>query len=115
MEVADALIKQTTMQREAFLMNIAGFGLEKDILDQPIANLSEGERKKVFLSFALAEDTDLMILDEPTNHLDLDGADYLLRFLRQYRGALLVSSHDDRIQELEWDHVYSLCGCRINA
>lgn len=114
-EMADALIRQGIINKEAFLSNVAGFGLEKEALGQPIASLSEGQRKKVFLCFALAKDTELLILDEPTNHLDLAGVDYLLSVLRRYDGALLLSGHDSRIHELKWDRVYSLCGGQIDA
>lgn len=113
-EIADAVIKQERISKEEFLQNVNGFGLEKGILDRSIANLSEGERKKVFLCFALAKHTELLILDEPTNHLDVDGVDYLLSFLRQYHGALLISSHDSRIKKLKWERVYRIDGGQLN-
>ena len=107
-EIADALIKQEIICKEIFLKNVNGFGLGKEILGQSIADLSEGERKKVFLCFALAKHAELLFLDEPTNHLDGDGVDYLLSFLRQCHGALLISSHDSRIKELKWERVYCI-------
>jgi ATPase subunit of ABC transporter with duplicated ATPase domains len=72
----------------------AGVGLADDRLDLPIGVLSGGERRRVELVRILFAGSDLLLLDEPTNHLDTDAKDWLLGFLRDYRGALLVISHD---------------------
>jgi ATPase subunit of ABC transporter with duplicated ATPase domains len=56
--------------------------------------LSGGERRRVELARILFAGSDVLCLDEPTNHLDIDAKDWLMGFLRQYRGALLVISHD---------------------
>jgi ATPase subunit of ABC transporter with duplicated ATPase domains len=72
----------------------AGLGLKADRLDLPIGVLSGGERRRVELSRILFAGSDVLLLDEPTNHLDVDAKEWLLDFLRSYRGALLVISHD---------------------
>jgi ATPase subunit of ABC transporter with duplicated ATPase domains len=72
----------------------AGLGLAKGRLDLPIPALSGGERRRVELARILFAGSDLLLLDEPTNHLDLDAKQWLMGFLRTYRGALLVVSHD---------------------
>jgi len=72
----------------------AGLGLDAARLDGPIGVLSGGERRRVELSRILFAGSDVLCLDEPTNHLDVDAKEWLLGFLRQYRGALLVISHD---------------------
>jgi ATPase subunit of ABC transporter with duplicated ATPase domains len=72
----------------------AGLGLGADRLDLPISALSGGERRRVELSRILFAGSDLLMLDEPTNHLDVDAKNWLMGFLRSYRGALLVISHD---------------------
>ena len=72
----------------------AGLGLADDRLDLPIGVLSGGERRRVELVRILFAGSDLLLLDEPTNHLDTDAKEWLLGFLRDYRGALLVISHD---------------------
>jgi ATPase subunit of ABC transporter with duplicated ATPase domains len=72
----------------------AGLGLPKERLDLPIAVLSGGERRRVELARILFAGSDLLLLDEPTNHLDIDAKQWLMGFLRSYRGALLVVSHD---------------------
>ncbi|HEY6533692.1 MAG TPA: ABC-F family ATP-binding cassette domain-containing protein [Acidimicrobiales bacterium] len=73
---------------------IDGLGLRSDRLDLPIGALSGGERRRLELARILFAGSQLLLLDEPTNHLDADARDWLLRFLRSYRGALLVISHD---------------------
>jgi ATPase subunit of ABC transporter with duplicated ATPase domains len=72
----------------------AGLGLRSDRLDTPIHSLSGGERRRVELARILFAGSDLLLLDEPTNHLDVDAKLWLMGFLRNYRGALLVVSHD---------------------
>jgi ATPase subunit of ABC transporter with duplicated ATPase domains len=71
-----------------------GLGLKVDRLDLPIGVLSGGERRRVELARILFAGSDLLLLDEPTNHLDVDAKAWLLGFLRSYKGALLVISHD---------------------
>ena len=72
----------------------AGLGLAADRLDLPVAVLSGGERRRVELGRILFAGSDVLLLDEPTNHLDNDAKSWLMGFLRSYRGALLVVSHD---------------------
>jgi ATPase subunit of ABC transporter with duplicated ATPase domains len=72
----------------------AGLGLVPDRLDLPLGVLSGGERRRVELARILFAGSDVLLLDEPTNHLDSDAKTWLLGFLRSYRGALLVVSHD---------------------
>ncbi len=72
----------------------AGLGIGEDRIELPIGVLSGGERRRVELARILFAGSDVLCLDEPTNHLDLDAKTWLMGFLRQYRGALLVISHD---------------------
>jgi ATPase subunit of ABC transporter with duplicated ATPase domains len=73
---------------------IAGLGLDDERVDLPLGVLSGGERRRVELARILFAGSDLLLLDEPTNHIDVDAKNWLLGFLRAYRGALLVISHD---------------------
>ncbi len=72
----------------------AGLGLQPDRVDLPLTVLSGGERRRVELARILFAGSDVLLLDEPTNHLDVDAKTWLFGFLRSYRGALLVISHD---------------------
>ena len=72
----------------------AGLGLKADRLDLALGVLSGGERRRVELARILFAGSDMLLLDEPTNHLDVDAKAWLLNFLRNYKGALLVISHD---------------------
>jgi ATPase subunit of ABC transporter with duplicated ATPase domains len=73
---------------------VAGLGLAADRIDLPLGVLSGGERRRVELARILFAGSDVLLLDEPTNHLDVDAKAWLMTFLRSYRGALLVVSHD---------------------
>jgi ATPase subunit of ABC transporter with duplicated ATPase domains len=72
----------------------AGLGLRLDRIDLPITVLSGGERRRVELARVLFANADLLLLDEPTNHLDGNAKEWLLDFLRDYRGSVIVVSHD---------------------
>ncbi len=78
--------------RVAVIAERLAFG--RSDLARPVASLSGGERGRLHLGVVLALEPDLLILDEPTNHLDLDTIAWLEGWLRGYRGAVLVVSHD---------------------
>ena len=72
----------------------AGVGLRGGALDLPLGALSGGQRRRVEVARILFAGSDVLLLDEPTNHLDADAKAWMLDFLRDYRGALVVVSHD---------------------
>jgi ATP-binding cassette subfamily F protein uup len=69
-------------------------GLLVNDLDAAVDGLSGGERRRVALAALLIHEHDLLVLDEPTNHLDIEAVDWLARHLVQWRGSLLVVTHD---------------------
>jgi ATPase subunit of ABC transporter with duplicated ATPase domains len=72
----------------------AALGIGNDELDQSVATMSGGQRRRVELARILFAETDILLLDEPTNHLDLDAKAWLVEWLAAYRGGMLVVSHD---------------------
>jgi ATP-binding cassette subfamily F protein 3 len=73
---------------------VTKLGFRDRDLSRPVTSLSGGERGRLNLGVVLAQEPNLLLLDEPTNHLDLDTIAWLEEYLRGYRGALLVVSHD---------------------
>ena len=73
---------------------VTGLGLRLDRVDLALGVLSGGECRRVEIARVLFADPDLLLLDEPTNHLDSDAKSWLMDFLRDYRGAVIVVSHD---------------------
>jgi len=80
---------------EAEAASIAhNLGLPDRILAQTLDTLSGGQRRRIELARILFSDAETMILDEPTNHLDADSVVWLREFLKNYRGGVIVISHD---------------------
>ncbi len=83
--------------------------------DQPCGQLSGGQKKRAALAKTLLRTADILILDEPTNHLDTKMADWLEDYLRRYRGAMIMVTHDryfldqvtNRITEIDHGSLYS--------
>lgn len=73
---------------------LAGFSFPPDTYDKQISTLSGGEKSRLSLAKLLLEKHDLLLLDEPTNHLDIDTLEWLEGYLKGYKGALLIVSHD---------------------
>lgn len=73
---------------------LTGLGFTAAQYDQTVASLSGGERTRLKLGKLLLTKTDLILLDEPTNHLDLNSIQWLEDYLRAYKGAVVVVSHD---------------------
>ncbi len=65
-----------------------------EVIDRPVDQLSGGQEKRVSLARALVADADLLVLDEPTNHLDVDAIEWLEHELEQFKGGLVIVTHD---------------------
>ena len=63
-------------------------------LDQQVGMLSGGERNRLLLAKILADPKDLLLLDEPTNDLDIETIDILIDFIKEFKGCVIVTSHD---------------------
>lgn len=73
---------------------IRGLGFTEEDFSRPLTELSGGQKTRVFLGKLLVSKPDLLILDEPTNHLDMSSIAWLEAFLSNYKGAVLIVSHD---------------------
>ena len=97
-------------QAKTMLMN-----LEITDINQKIGELSGGQKKRVSLVAALLEPADILVLDEPTNHIDNAMSDWLENYLKKYKGALIMVTHDryfldavcNRIVEVDKGKLYS--------
>lgn len=69
-------------------------GIDKNTLEKKAGKLSGGEKTRASLANAFGENPDLLILDEPTNHLDIKGVIWLEKVLNEYKGAVLIVSHE---------------------
>ncbi|SDA39781.1 ATP-binding cassette, subfamily F, member 3 [Butyrivibrio sp. INlla18] len=104
-ELTDLMNKYTQMnekfQRESGyawkseVLGVAkGLGFTEEEFDKKISNLSGGQKTRVCLGKLLLQKPDLIILDEPTNHLDMNSIRWLENYLLNYKGAVLIVSHD---------------------
>ena len=87
---------------------LTGFGFTEQMYDQPVTDLSGGQKTKLALAKILLERPQLLILDEPTNHLDMNVLTWLESYLKTYRGALLIVSHDRYFLDQVVNEVYDL-------
>ena len=78
----------------SLLKIISGMNIDDNLLDLKLKNISGGQKSKVAFARLLYSNPEIMLLDEPTNHLDLDTKDYIIDYLKNYHGIILVISHD---------------------
>jgi ATPase subunit of ABC transporter with duplicated ATPase domains len=90
----------------------ASLGLPERVLHQPLGTLSGGQRRRIELARILFGDSQTLLLDEPTNHLDADSVAWLRDHLRNYRGGLIVISHDVALIEQVVNKVFYLDASR---
>lgn len=112
----DTIDAWTIQSRAATLLHGLGFLTEQ--LSTPVKAFSGGWRMRLNLAQALICRSDLLLLDEPTNHLDLDAVIWLEKYLTQYRGTLILISHDrdfldpiiDRVFHIEQGKIFDYTG-----
>ena len=73
---------------------LIGLGFSEDDFYIPVANLSGGQKSKLSLAKLLLSGANFLLLDEPTNHLDIESVEWLEEFLRDFKGASIIISHD---------------------
>ena len=105
-ERLDTIMKAYTEKSEKFADNngyaikseiegtLTAMGFSRDEFDKNISELSGGQKARVELSHLILEKPDLILLDEPTNHLDIGAIRFLENFVKNYKGSVIVISHD---------------------
>lgn len=101
-EISEEYARKTAIfeSNDGYLINVKinkvlnGMGFGTETYDRVISTLSGGEKTRLALSKLLLENPNLLILDEPTNHLDFNTIMWLEDYLKDYKGALLIVSHD---------------------
>ena len=73
---------------------LCGLGIGRDMFGRTVGTLSGGERTRLSLAKLLLQKPDVLLMDEPTNHLDLEAIEWLQTYLTEYKGTLLLISHD---------------------
>src|SRR3712207_2415905 len=89
---------------------LARFGLDADRAETLISACSGGEKARLLLALITRDAPHLLILDEPTNHLDVDAREALVQALNEYRGAVVLVSHDRHMLELTTDRLVLVDG-----
>jgi len=86
---------------------LSGTGFDLGDLDKPVNILSGGQKTRALLARLILLDPDVLLLDEPTNHLDVSAVEWLEATLRDYRGGMILVSHDryfiDAVADTVWD------------
>ncbi len=94
---------------------LIGLGFDQADQQRPLRQLSGGQKTRALLARLLLENPDLLILDEPTNHLDIEAVEWLEGWLKSFRGALLVVSHDRYFMDNVVNHIWELMFGRLEV
>ncbi len=101
---------QTVMQtvNDTHLLN--QFLFSHDMFTTKVSKLSGGERRRLYLMTILMQNPNLLIMDEPTNDLDIVTLDVLEEYLKEFKGSLIIVSHDRHFLDRLVDHLFIFCG-----
>ncbi|MBQ9847286.1 MAG: ABC-F family ATP-binding cassette domain-containing protein [Clostridia bacterium] len=92
---------------------LIGLGITDDQMKLPLTSLSGGQLSKISLAKLLLSPSDVLLLDEPTNHLDTASCEWLEEFLRGYKGALVIVSHDRYFLDAVTNRTFEIEGGRV--
>lgn len=87
---------------------LRGLGFKDEEFDQPVSTLSGGQKTRVALAKLLLEKPDIILLDEPTNHLDIAAIRWLETYLANYKGTVLIVSHDRYFLDKTVNHIIEI-------
>ncbi len=94
---------------------LAGLSVRQDQMDKDVGTLSGGWKMRVALAKILLMQPDLLLLDEPTNHLDIESIIWLEGFLQNFKGALIVTSHDRSFLNRLVTHIVEIDGGELTS
>ncbi|ERJ12674.1 ribosomal protection-like ABC-F family protein [Haloplasma contractile] len=97
--VSDFIIDYSKEEQTRIRTLLSNIGITRTMVNKPLCTFSLGERTRVKLAFIISQNYDVLILDEPTNHLDLHSREQLEHTLSEYKGTLLIASHDRYLLE----------------
>lgn len=86
------------------------FLFSHDMFNTRVSRLSGGERRRLYLMTILSRNPNLLIMDEPTNDLDIVTLDVLEEYLKEFKGSLIIVSHDRHFLDRIVDHLFIFCG-----
>jgi ATP-binding cassette subfamily F protein 3 len=92
---------------------LGGLGFDQEDFQRPVSQLSGGQKTRALLARLLLEQPDLLVLDEPTNHLDIQAIEWLEKWLKNFKGALLIVSHDRYFMDNVVNHIWELIFGRL--
>lgn len=94
---------------------LKGLGFKDEDMDKPINILSGGEKTRVLLGKLLLKKPTLLLLDEPTNHLDSEAIEWLEFFLKQYKGTVMLISHDRYFLDQVVDRIFEIHNKKLKS
>lgn len=92
-EYLESKLRETWMEYKIDTV-LAAVGLDQNVLIKEFGMLSGGEKVKIYLAGLLLDEPTILLLDEPTNNLDINGVEWLVQFIRDFSGSVLVVTHD---------------------
>ncbi len=101
---------QTVLETVDDLHLLGQFLFSHDMLTEKVSKLSGGEKRRLYLLTILMRNPNLLILDEPTNDLDIVTLDILEEYLMDFKGSLVIVSHDRHFLDRLADHLFIFCG-----
>ena len=93
---------------------LLGLGFKDNEFDRPTETFSQGWNMRIELAKILLSDPDVLLLDEPTNHLDIESIEWLEGYLKDYRGSILLVSHDTRFLDTVTNRTIEIMSSHIH-